>query len=130
MMAEIPNKSILAKIFNALSTEARLKALELFEQKKELNEIAKQIGMSRSGFQKIVDSFRELGVIERDGHRSVYRLSREGIELLMSVKEFATRIELIKKEITKEKIRSIAFGSGLKKEDLIKLIEELGNRDE
>jgi len=129
-MAEIPNKSILAKIFNALSTEARLKALELFEQKKELNEIAKQIGMSRSGFQKIVDSFRELGVIERDGHRSVYRLSREGIELLMSVKEFATRIELIKKEITKEKIRSIAFGSGLKKEDLIKLIEELGNRDE
>jgi len=126
---EVPSKQTLSVIFSALSSEERLTALELFGQKKELTEIAKHIGMSRSGFQKIVDAFRELGLIERSGHRSYYKLSRKGEKILEIVRGFGKQLEPIEREMAKEKIKAVAFGSGLTKEDIVKLLEELKDEE-
>ncbi|RLE65657.1 MAG: hypothetical protein DRJ38_03415 [Thermoprotei archaeon] len=127
---EIPNKKLLSRIFNILSSESRLRALELFEQSRKLNEIAELSGMSRSGFQKVVDSFRELGIIERAGHRSRYKLSRKGRKILSLVRDFGERLEPIEKEIAMEKIKTVVYGSGLTKEDIAKLLKELEREGE
>jgi predicted transcriptional regulator len=121
----IVRKDSLAKIFNALSSMERVHALELFGQNKELKEIAKLVGMSRSGFQKVVEAFRELGLVERAGHRSWYKLSRKGEKVLEMVKEFEKKMEPIEKEIAIESIKKITYGSGLTAEDIERLLEEL-----
>lgn len=126
---EIPNKGLLSQTFNLLSSEARLRALELFGQDEELSEIAKLAGMSRSGFQKVVEAFRELRLIERTGHRSYYKLSRKGEKVLKMVIDFGRRLEPIEKEIALEKIRAVAYGSALTKEDIIEFLEELEGKE-
>jgi predicted transcriptional regulator len=125
MTPEIPNKRALGEIFNALSSEARIKALELFEQRKALGEINKLIKMSRSGFQKVVDSFRKLELIEETGHRSYYKLSVKGKMVLQMIRDFGNRLEPIEKMIAMQKIKSIAYGSGITEEDIRKLFENL-----
>ena len=130
---EIPSKKTVGAIFSALSSEERLTALELFKERRQLAEIAKNISMSRSGFQKIVDAFRELGLIERSGHRSCYKLTNKGEKILGIVTDFGKQLEPLEREIVKEKIREIravAFGSGLTKEDVMKLLEELDKGEE
>lgn len=123
----ISNKGSLSKMFNVLSSEARLKALELFSERRNLMEIAEFIGMSRSGFQKVVEAFRELGLIEHTGHRSYYKLSRKGEKISRLVKQFGDELEPIEKKIAGEKIKVIAYRSGLTKEDIIKILEESEN---
>jgi len=123
---EIPCKGLVSQIFEVLSSEARLKSLELFGQGKELSEIAKNIGLSRSGFQKVVDTFRELGIIEPSGHRSYYKLSSKGEKLLHILVDLGNQIEPIEKEIAKEKIKTVAYGSGLTRKEIAEILQELG----
>jgi len=126
MNREIPRKQVLGQLFSMLSSEGRLSALELFAQGMALSQIAARAGMSRSGFQKVVEAFRQLGMIERAGHRSSYRLSAKGQKILELVREFAKQLEPIEKEVAKEKIRIAAYGSGLTREEIAKLAKEIG----
>lgn len=81
--------------------------------------------MSRSGFQKVVDSFRKLELIEETGHRSYYKLSVKGEMVLQMIRDFGNRLEPIEKMIAMQKIKSIAYGSGITEEDIRKLFENL-----
>ena len=125
MNREIPRKQVLGQLFSMLSSEGRLSALELFAQGMALGQIAARAGMSRSGFQKVVEAFRQLGIIERAGHRSSYRLSAKGQKILELVREFAKQLEPIEKEVAKEKIRMATYGSGLTREEIASLLQEL-----
>jgi len=122
------HKKSLSQIFTVLSSESRLRALELFGEKEDLTKIAMLIKMSRSGFQKIVDQFRNLGLIERTGHRSVYRLSNKGIEILKALKDFDKKIESIKKLSNEEQLERILarFGAGLSREEILRIAEKAG----
>jgi predicted transcriptional regulator len=121
----ILNREALCKIFDSLSSESRLEALEFFEGNKELTQIAKLTGMSRSGFQKVVEAFREIGVIEPAGHRSYYKLSSKGEKVLKLLRSFGEQLGPIEKEMAKEKIKAVAFGSGLTREDMLKILQDL-----
>jgi predicted transcriptional regulator len=130
MNLQILNKKLLSRIFSILSSETRLEALELFEEKKDLMEIATLARMSRSGFQKVVEAFRELGLIERAGHRSYYKLTRKGEKVLKMVRNFGDELEPIEKELTKEKIKALVYGSGLTEEDLTALLKEIEKNED
>lgn len=133
-MEEISCKNLLAKIFSALSTEQRLKALELFQQEVKLVKVAKFSGMSRTGFQRVLNTFRELNLIQQAGHRSLYRLTIRGRKILELVKDFGYKLESVEEEMkrrkekierAKEDIRIIAFRSGLTEEDIVELLKEM-----
>lgn len=119
----------ISQIFKALSSKERVSALELFN-KGELNlmEIANNVGMSRSGFQNIVNDFRNAGLIEQIGHRSFYKLTFKGKTVLDLTNRFSQEMAPIEKEYREKKIRQTIskFGAGLSREEIMKILENTG----
>jgi predicted transcriptional regulator len=122
---EESNKQFLSRLFSAVSTETRLSALQLFNEDKDLAEIAKLTGMSRSGFQKVVEAFRELGLIEYAGHRSRYRLSAMGKNILALLNDLGDKLEPIRSQYEKSRLTRIMIESPLTTEDLEKLVRSV-----
>ena len=122
------NAEYISEIFKALSTKERIITLEtLSQQKINLMDLARKVGMSRSGFQNIIDDFRDATLIEQAEHRSYYRLSLKGKKVLDIIKELYRDIYPLEKNLRKEQLReSIAkFGAGLTEKDIIGLLNEI-----
>jgi predicted transcriptional regulator len=119
------SREILVRTFNVLSNDKRIYALELFSQNKELQEITKLTEMSRSGFQKIVDAFRDFGLIESTGHRSRYRLSRKGSMILGMIREFSEKLKSAETEYEKLRVREDILHSPLTVKELEEIMKEL-----
>lgn len=125
MQLEISNKKTLGLVFSALATEEKLRALELFGQRKELSQIAELVGMSRSGFQKVVDTFRKLGMIERDGHRSYYKLSHKGQRILEMAKDFSEKLKPLEEEEAKRELEALTSVISINKiEEILEKMKE------
>lgn len=118
----------LSIIFNSLSTKERVMSLELFENgKMQILEISKASGMSRSGFQNIIEAFRQAGLIEQAGHRSFYKLSVKGQKVMEFVRNLNNRLLPIEEQVKKRQLKaSIAkFGAGLSEEEIADIFREL-----
>jgi DNA-binding transcriptional ArsR family regulator len=74
----------LGEILYALQNDKRIRALDLLRQGKNLQEIPKEIGMSRTGFQKVLESYTNTGLTYRMGNanRTVYKVSTLGEKVL------------------------------------------------
>ena len=81
----------LGKIFNALSNSKKIKGLELIRQGKSLQEIPKEIGISRTGFQNWLDDYKESGLILPSKHRA-YSVSQLGEKILNDVLPLGLKI--------------------------------------
>lgn len=122
------NVEYISEILKALSTKERIIALETLNQGKiSLKDLAKKTGMSRSGFQNIVDDLRNARLIEQTEHRSYYRLSIKGAKVLDALDELNRQISPLEKDTRREQLKaSIAkFGSGLTEKDIIEIFGEL-----
>jgi len=122
----------ISEIFRALSSKERILTLEtLSVRRTKLMDLAKKAGMSRSGFQNIVDDFRNARLIEHTEHRSYYTLSQKGREVLELVRKIHHTLEPTEKKYREEQLKqSIAkFGSGLSKEEILEIIEKAGKEN-
>jgi predicted transcriptional regulator len=127
------NAEYISEIFRALSSKERILTLEtLSVGKTRLMDLARKACMSRSGFQNIVDDFRNARLIEHTEHRSYYKLSQKGKEVLKLLREFHHTLEPIEKKYREEQLKqSISkFGSGLSKEEILDIIEKAGSINE
>jgi predicted transcriptional regulator len=118
----------LSEIFKALSTKERIIALETLSQGKiNLKDLARKAGLSRSGFQNVLDDFRNARLIEHTEHRSYYRLSIKGKRVLGFLNELHKELSPIEEVLKKEQLKaSIAkFGSGLSEQELLRLVKEV-----
>jgi len=118
-------RSHLSRIFRVLSTPERIRGLELIKEGRSLEEISRLVRMSRTGFQRVLDDFQSLELVEPAGHRSYRRLSTKGEKILDLVKDFEEKLEPIGREVVLEKFRNVIFDSRLTKEDILKIIEEV-----
>lgn len=128
MPLDEPAHEYISQIFKALSSKERIAALETFGKgKTSLMELARTVGLSRSGFQNILDDFREARLIEQTEHRSYYSLSSKGKKVLDMLNELDRQITPLEKDIKKEQLKAsiTKFGSGLTQKDIMKLFEEL-----
>lgn len=118
----------LSEVFKAISTKERILALEMFGKgKMRLTEVSKISGMSRSGFQSVVDEFRESELIEEAGHRSYYKLSPKGVKVLEMIRTFNSYLGPIEEQSKLRQLKaSIAkFGAGLTEEDIKDIFREV-----
>ena len=123
----------ISSIFKALSSKERLVTLEnLSKGKMKLMDLAKKAGMSRSGFQSVVNDFRNVRLIEQAEHRSYYRLSLKGKKVLEHIKKLNVELEPIEKEYREEQLeKSISkFGSGLSRKEILEIVEKVGTKVE
>jgi predicted transcriptional regulator len=128
MKLDDTNVEYVSEILKALSTKERIISLETLSQGKiSLKNLAKKTGMSRSGFQNIVDDLRNARLIEQTEHRSYYRLSTKGKKVLDLLNELSRQIAPLEKDIRREQLKAsmAKFGSGLTEKDIIELFEEL-----
>jgi hypothetical protein len=94
----------LAGLFRILSAPARIHALELIKEGKSLDEIAKLIGMTRTGFQRVLNDFQSIELIEPTGHRSYRHLSVKGQKILDLLGETNAKLDKIEMEYRKSKL--------------------------
>jgi len=114
----------LTKLFESLAHPARI-AILMNVERFSLLQIAKTIGSSAPALQRHVNTLRERGLIEKYGRS--YRLTdigRQVVKLFDKFKELVLRLKDREKEIVKEKIRKVVHGSGLTKEDVVKLLKD------
>jgi len=128
---EIKNEGEIDKILQAISDVYRVRALMLLNEKKEPKEVAKLIGRSRSGVQRYIDGFRKARLLTTEDNELTLRGKKVIREYLNFTRNLDTILdELIQTEI-RERIKTnlkehmVRFGSGLTKEDVAKLLEEL-----
>jgi DNA-binding MarR family transcriptional regulator len=98
----------LARVFQVFSTPGRIKAFKLIKEGKSLEEIAGMIGMSRTGFQRVLDDFESLELIESAGHRSYRKLSSKGEEIFELLEDSRRKLENIEMKASKSKLLSLA----------------------
>jgi predicted transcriptional regulator len=119
---------IVSQVFKALSSKERVAALGKFETgKNSLRDIAKEVGMSRTGFQNIINDFRDIKLVEQVGHRSYYKLSSKGTKVLSVVRKFGSMLSALEDQLkrTQLKISLARFGSGLSEEEIKEIFREV-----
>ena len=97
-----------------------------------LMELARNSGMSRSGFQNIVDDFRNARLIEQAEHRSFYKLTPKGKEVIEFTKKFSEKLEPAEKRYREEQLKQTLskFGSGLSKDEIMEILKDAGITDD
>ena len=114
----------LGKIFNALSNSQKIKGLELIRQRKSLQEIPKEIGISRTGFQGWLEDYKDSGLTYRDKPRT-YTVSLLGEKVLDEVLPVGLRItEEHMPEGLDKKVSELVKTYG--KDTVIKKLEKIG----
>jgi predicted transcriptional regulator len=119
---------IVSQVFKALSSKERVAALGKFETgKNSLLDIAKEVGMSRTGFQNIINDFRDIKLVEQVGHRSYYKLSSKGTKVLSVVRTFGSMLSALEDQLKRAQLKiSLArFGSGLSEEEIKEIFREV-----
>lgn len=118
----------LSRIFNALSTKERIVALEMFDKgKMKLTDVAEVAGMSRSGFQNVIDDFRDTKLVKQAEHRSYYRLSSKGEKVLSMVEKLSGQLAPLEEKIKRQQLKAsiTKFGAGLTEEDIKEIFREV-----
>jgi len=121
----IKKKELLGRLFRALSSAQRLHALELFAKETSLPEVASKIGMTRTGFQRTVDAFKKLGLIE-EAEKRRYKLSLRGKQVLKLITQFSVEYSKFEVEFEKYRLKQFIVESSLSLDEIKTLIEEMG----
>lgn len=125
----------ISEIFRALSSKERIKALGEFSKDNiKLNTISQQIGMSRSGFQNVINDFRDCRLIKETGHRSYYKISLKGKKILETIDELTRILQKLEPQERNQRIQQleqafISYGSGLTREDVLDLLDKIQVND-
>ena len=124
MPIDIKNKEALGELFRALSSAQRLHALELFAEETSLPEVASKIGMTRTGFQRTIDAFRNLGLIEEVRKRR-YKLSLKGQQILKLIVQFSVDYTKFEREFERDRLKQFILSSSLSLNEIKEILNDL-----
>jgi predicted transcriptional regulator len=127
---DLDEVSTLAKLFGSLAHPARIAILRGVGGLS-LQEIAKTVHTSPPALQRHVNSLRDAGLIEK--RERSYELTDNGRRVAGLFDQFSDMLASLRekeKVLAKEKIKAVAFGSGLTKRDMVRLVEEIDKKRE
>lgn len=77
------NSEELGETLNALSSEKRLKAIQLIESGKPGKEVAEELDITRPSLQYYIQDFKDLGLVRSQGND--YEITDKGVHVLKAV---------------------------------------------
>jgi predicted transcriptional regulator len=117
----------LANVFRGLSHPARIALIQQLDNKS-VAQIARENEMKLPAMQRHLENLKELKLIERKGNR--YRLTALGQSVSQLVKQFEQDLPSLKNVVKERSMKNVRqslvkFGSGLSKQEIMRIVNEL-----
>lgn len=122
----------LSKIYNALSLPKKVSGFLYLVEGQELGEIAKNLNIARTSFQRYIESYQNGELIKKGQHLGEYQVTERGKTILKQIKELVEEVLIKEHEKKMEMAKELAatgepsvFASGLSVEKLEELLANL-----
>lgn len=122
----------LSKIYNALSLPKKVSGFLYLVEGHELGEIAKNLNMARTSFQRYIESYQNGELIKKGQHLGEYEITERGKTIIKQMNELVEEVLIKEREKKMEMAKKLAktaepsvFASGLSVEKLEELLAKL-----